>query len=232
MFLISADSATEACSAALLERDQAGQCRVLAAQYEIAPRGHGQRLPQMIDDVLQQAGCTRQTLDAAAVSCGPGAFTGIRIGMAYLQGLSSALQIPLIPVSSLRAMAWQAAREFSVARVIAAIDARMGEVYWAECEVSGTEITLLQPECLTAPDAVVPVSDPASVIGVGSGMALAALKAEALANTVSDYYPHASAVGELALQIPDISQFPPEQAEPLYLRNQVAQKPSRSRVIV
>ncbi|MDP6391514.1 MAG: tRNA (adenosine(37)-N6)-threonylcarbamoyltransferase complex dimerization subunit type 1 TsaB [Arenicellales bacterium] len=163
--VLAVDTATEACSAACLARGKLVQRDVLD------PQGHSRLLLGMIEAVLAQAQLSRASLDAVAYDAGPGSFTGIRIGASVAQGLALGLDKPLLAVSSLMALAeGVSAQDSSCPRVLAAIDARMNQVYWG---------------CLERDDKAPGgwrwhepprVSDPANVtehldgcIGVGSG---------------------------------------------------------------
>ena len=143
--LLALDTATEACSVALLHDG-----RVLS-HYEVAPRMHAQRLLPMIQQLLGEAGIAASALDAIAFGRGPGAFTGVRIAIGVVQGLAFALDRPVLPVSNLAVLAQRALREQGATQVAAAIDARMDEVYWgcyrAEAgEMRGQELGVEQPE--------------------------------------------------------------------------------------
>src|SRR5690606_41346453 len=122
--LLALDTATEACSVALLHEG-----RVLS-RYEVAPRLHAQRLLPMVQEVLDEAGIAIAALDAIAFGRGPGAFTGVRIAIGVVQGLAFALDRPVLPVSNLAVLAQRAHRESGASQVAAAIDARMDEIYW------------------------------------------------------------------------------------------------------
>ena len=124
MKLLALDTATEACSAALLVDD------AIIERYELAPRRHAALILPMIEAVLAEAGIGVAQLDALAFGCGPGAFTGLRIAAGVAQGIALAGGLPVVPVSTLAAIACHAVARYGVERVAAAIDARMGEVYW------------------------------------------------------------------------------------------------------
>lgn len=124
--LLAIDTATEACSAALLRADGA-----VFGEFEIAPRRHATLLPEMMDAVLAAAEIGRTELDYCAFTNGPGAFTGIRIAAAQAQGIGVALGIPLLPVSTLAVLAQSQFERADSRRLLAALDARMQEVYWA-----------------------------------------------------------------------------------------------------
>jgi len=120
------DSSTEACSAALLRAD--GE---VFARFEIAPRQHTRLLPQMINQVLGEAGVSKPQLTHCAFANGPGAFTGIRIAAAQAQGIGIGLGIPLLPISTLATLAQVSLDRYAHGNTLAALDARMNEIYWA-----------------------------------------------------------------------------------------------------
>ncbi|RLR18322.1 tRNA (adenosine(37)-N6)-threonylcarbamoyltransferase complex dimerization subunit type 1 TsaB [Sodalis-like symbiont of Bactericera trigonica] len=124
--ILALDTATEACSAALMLDDD-----VLLERFTLAPREHTQRILPMVDSLLVEAGITLKSLDALAFGRGPGSFTGVRIGIGIAQGLALGANLPLIGVSTLAALAEGAWRQTGIGQVLTAIDARMGEVYWA-----------------------------------------------------------------------------------------------------
>ena len=126
MRILAIDTATEACSAALWNDG------TLSAHFEICPREHTQRILPLVQEVLTESGTTLSELDALAFGRGPGSFTGVRIGIGIAQGLALGAELPMIGVSTLATMAQGAWRKTGATRVLAAIDARMGEVYWAE----------------------------------------------------------------------------------------------------
>jgi tRNA threonylcarbamoyladenosine biosynthesis protein TsaB len=121
MNLLAIETSTECCSVAL-------SCDgTLVVRSEIAPRRHAELLLPMCDDVLTEAGVARRQLDVIAVGRGPGAFTGVRLAISAAQGMALALDLPVIPVSSLAALAMDAPDNGNP--IFAVIDARMGEVY-------------------------------------------------------------------------------------------------------
>ena len=126
MNLLAIDTATEACSAALLRDDGA-----VFSEFEIAPRQHMRLLPKMMDAVIAAAAIDRRNLTHCAFSNGPGAFTGIRIAAAQAQGIGIALGIPVLPISTLAVLAQAGFERKRGQRALVALDARMQEVYWA-----------------------------------------------------------------------------------------------------
>lgn len=131
MRILAIDTATEACSVALWDNGN------ISAHFELCPRGHTQRILPMLQAILTQGGIALNQLDALAFGRGPGSFTGVRIGIGVAQGLALGAGLPLTGVSTLATMAEGAWRKTGATRVLAAIDARMGEVYWAEYQRDG-----------------------------------------------------------------------------------------------
>ncbi len=124
MKLLAIDTATEACSAAL---SIAGETLV---RYEIAPRRHTKLILSMCEQLLDQAGVTLSQLDVIAFGRGPGSFTGVRIAAAVTQGMAFARDLPVAPISTLAGLAQEVMEVWNQPKVLAAIDARMNEVYW------------------------------------------------------------------------------------------------------
>ena len=123
MKVLAIDTATEGCSVALLADG------VLYRRFADVGRGHAETILTMVDETLREAGITLGGLDGIAASVGPGAFTGVRISVSVAQGLAFGADLPVVAVSTLEALALQALRS-GTGRVLACLDARMGEVYW------------------------------------------------------------------------------------------------------
>jgi len=140
MKILAIDTATEACSVALLSDNEVEEI------FEIIPRQHTERVLPMVDSVLQKAGVSLSQLDALAFNCGPGSFTGVRVGTSVVQGLAFSVDLPVIPVSSLAALAQLAYREGQHKQVLSSIDARMNEMYWACYQESNGLMTLIGEE--------------------------------------------------------------------------------------
>ena len=222
MKLLAIDTSTEACSVALSVDGE------IAERYEIAPRRHTELVLPWADALLAEAGLAKTQLDAIAVARGPGAFTGVRLAVAIAQGMALALDLPVIPVSTLAALALRAPVDVSGSRILSAIDARMGEVYLGAFERDEAAlIRALGNEWMAAPAAPnVPVE--ARWIGVGTGFAAAegALKqalGETLVQCDAAALPHAADVARLAaLAWSRGEAIAPDALEPAYLRNKVA----------
>lgn len=219
MKLLALDTATEACSAALLVDDE------LRGRYEVAPRAHARRILPMVDALLEEAGLGLAELDAIAFGRGPGSFTGVRIAAGVVQGLAFGADLPVIPVSTLLALAEGARRERGAERVAAAIDARMEEVYWACYAWQAGSWVERVAEAVVRPEAVeVPEGD--TWQGAGSGWEA---YPETLARRFGDRlidaagaFPDARDIAVLGRAAAERGELlPPEAALPIYLRDKV-----------
>ena len=217
MKLLAFETATEACSVALWLDGEVRE------RFDIAPRRHAELALPWADALLADAGIARAQLDAIAVGRGPGAFTGVRLAIALGQGIALALDRPLVPVSTLETLAFDASGE----RVLAAIDARMGEVYLGAFVREGGMLRAVMRETVVPP-AQAEVPDGTGWMAVGTGFAAvdATLQARLegrLANVDAAALPHASAVARLgAAAFARGEGLAPERVEPAYLRDNVA----------
>ena len=144
--ILALDTSTENCSAALSYNGE-----VLVRELE-SPREHTKRILPMVDSLLVEAGIKLTQLDALAFGRGPGSFTGVRIGTGIAQGLAFAADLPMLPISTLAAMAQGAHRLHQARHVLPAIDARMGEIYFAQYELNDKGfMTLVNKELVIAP---------------------------------------------------------------------------------
>ena len=219
MKLLAFELSTEACSVAVHVEGQVRE------RFEIAPRRHAALALPWAEELLAEAGIVRSQLDAIALGCGPGAFTGVRLAIALAQGIALALDRPLLPVSTLQALAMRAPADED--RILSAIDARMGELYVARFERVDGLMVACGAERVCGPEAVqLPAGLP--VYGVGTGFAAldAALVGQlggALRGHDAGALPRASDV--LALAAPSFERgegIAPERVEPAYLRDNVA----------
>ncbi|HZJ95775.1 MAG TPA: tRNA (adenosine(37)-N6)-threonylcarbamoyltransferase complex dimerization subunit type 1 TsaB [Thiopseudomonas sp.] len=217
--LLALDTATEACSVALLHKGQ------VFSRYAVIPRLHAQRILPMIQDVLAEAGATKAEIEAIAFGRGPGAFTGLRIAVGVVQGLAFALQRPVLPVSNLAAIAQRAYREHGAEQVAVAIDARMGEIYWGCYKVQDGIHNVQGAEAVLTPErAELPRAAQGEWFAAGTGWQAYAeqIKLPVYASD-EQLLPHAQDILQLAekmwLRGEAISA---QQAQPVYLRDQVA----------
>ena len=222
------ETATEACSVALLVEGEVEE------RYEVAPRQHAVLLLPFVESVLATAGLGLGELDAIAFGCGPGSFTGLRIAAGMTQGLAFGADLPVVPVSTLAALAQGTVGQHGAKAVLAVLDARMKEVYWGafRCNHDGL-VDALGAEAVSSPQQVrVPTADPWS--GAGSGWdryadVLAKRCALTPADIFPDQKPHASDVARLAVRAFEQGMaVAAEQAIPVYLRDKVADRPARS----
>jgi tRNA threonylcarbamoyladenosine biosynthesis protein TsaB len=218
MKLLAFETSTEACSVALWLDGEVRE------RFGIAPRRHAELSLPWAEALLSEAGVARSQLDAIAVGRGPGAFTGVRLGISIAQGIALALDRPVVPVSTLAVLAMQGGE----GRVLAAIDARMGEVYAAAFERIGGEVRALGGEQVSAPEAVALPGDAAGWHGVGTGFeavdrALRAHLADRLASVDASALPRAADLARLGAHAAARGELlAPERVEPAYLRNRVA----------
>jgi tRNA threonylcarbamoyladenosine biosynthesis protein TsaB len=218
MKLLAIETATEGCSVALFIDGEVRE------RFEIAPRRHTDLVLPWADELLAEAQLARSQLDAIAVGRGPGAFTGVRLAVALAQGMALALDLPVLPVSTLAALAWPARR--AEGSVLAAIDARMGEVYCGWFRAQGDGLHAIGPEWMAAP-ADVDV-DERLLVGVGTGFAAAeGVLAENLISKLVACdpvaLPHASDLARIAaLDFAAGRAIAPDALEPAYLRDKVA----------
>lgn len=221
MNLLALDSATEACSAALLH--EAG----LIERHELLGRGHAERLLPMVDELLAEAGIGLAQLDAIAFGRGPGGFTGLRIAAGLTQGLAAGARLPVLPVSDLAAVAVAGARQSGCKRQLVCMDARMGQVYWAAFDCSAIQPLALTQEALAGPAEV--TAPEGSWFGAGHGFAaypeLAARLGSRLIGTAPGLLPRASDIARIAAA--DFCAghgVPAALALPVYLRNEVVHR--------
>jgi len=215
MKLLAIDTATERCSVALLIDE-----RVVERASE-TPRGHADLVLPMVNEVLAEGGLTLRQLDGLAYGRGPGAFTGVRIAVGVAQGLAYGAQLTTVGVSDLAAVAQQFATPG--ARILVCMDARMNEVYWGRFEATSDGlVTATSVERVDRPEAVDP-HDATVFAGTGFG-AYAQLAVGRAASAVHGAaLPLARDIARLAAaELRAGRGQPPERAQPVYLRDQVA----------
>lgn len=222
MRLLALDTATEACSAAIF-RDG-----IVDERYEVIGRGHAGRLLPMADALLQAAGITVRDLDAIAFGRGPGGFTGLRIAAGVAQGLAAGIGRPVLPVSDLAALAAAGARTGDAGRVLACMDARMGQVYWAAFDCSGATPVAVTEEHLSNPEGVALPEEGAWFAaghGFGAYPALADRLQSRLAGVDASLLPRASDIARIAARDLEAGKgVAATRAVPVYLRNEVVHR--------
>lgn len=218
MKLLALDTSTDACTAAVWVDGAVHE------QFEFAQQSA--RILPMVDAVLAEAGLVLAQLDAIAFGRGPGSFTGLRIAAGVVQGLAFGADLPVVPVSSLAALA----QGQNAARVLAAFDARIQQVYWG-AYVRNAEggVELQGEEGVYAPDRI-PLPEGSDWLGAGSGWdqyadALVAHLGTHVTEWRKQCFPHARDVAELgAAGFKQGRAVAPELALPVYLRDDVAAK--------
>ncbi len=220
MKLLAVESAFEACSVALIVDGEVTERR------ETAPRSHARCLLPFVRDLLGEADLALAELDAVAFTRGPGSFTSLRIGIGVVQGLAWGAGLPVLPVSSLQVTA-QGVISAGHARVCVAMDARMDEVYTACFEARDGLFVPVTEERVCAPEAALP-EQPGDWAGAGTGFArFPHLSGAPMAACIPEALPHAPVLAEIAAARLAAGEpgLPPDQAQPVYLRNKVADKP-------
>ena len=222
--LLAVETATSACSAALYINGEVRE------RYTLAPRQHAALILPMVESLLAEADLGVGRLDAIAFGRGPGSFTGVRIAASVTQGIAFAAELPVVSVSTLAALALGAMRASGEPRILAALDARMAEIYLgAYVQDAGDLVRLLGEESVCRPEAV-SLPDEADWTGAGSGWAsygpqLMAVVGQRLHRFLPDLEPRAGDVARLgSARLGRGETLRPEQAVPVYLRNQVARE--------
>ena len=227
MKLLALDTSTEACSAALYLDG------VITQHYRVAPREHTHLILGMIESLLQDAGLKSKDIDVLAFGRGPGSFMGVRVAAGVVQGIAFAHSIPVVPVSTLAAMAWVAMEETGETQVLAAIDARMKEVYWGAYQKNEAgNVVLLGEECVVAPDrALIPEQGEWVTAGTGwasYGEIMKPVLADRCITSLDECFPSAKAIATLAIDAYENGgAVSAAEAVPVYLRDNVASKPKQ-----
>jgi tRNA threonylcarbamoyladenosine biosynthesis protein TsaB len=228
--LLAIDTSTDVCSVALTTTTG------IQELISEVPRTHTQVLLPMISSILQDNSLSIASLDGIAFGCGPGSFTGLRICLSIAQGLAYGANLPLIPISSLKAMAAGALRmkQCNKGVIVPIIDARMDEVYWSVYELSfstetGTHhLNLRNDEMVSTPQDCYEAmtSDKHEVIcGIGSGWNYSLFLDIPGVNVDKNFSPLAYDIADLALVAYKKGEsINPLEAEPIYLRNEISWK--------
>lgn len=193
-------------------------------------RTHSQSVLPMVQELLDEAGIALRDCDAIAYGAGPGSFTGVRTACGISQGLGFGAELPLLPVVTLDAMALACRQAHGADTVLAVLDARMNEVYWAQYRFDGdTPVAVLAP-ALTAPADVAPAAvseaptGPLSACGNGFAAYPDAFAGKPFAaGAHAAIMPHAVQIAHLGARLFEQGHaVPAAQAQPIYLRNKVA----------
>ena len=254
--LLALDTSTEFCSAALLIADPTAAGAAAAPAAPAAPAAHGSaphysagevrvwfsheltgpvsstRLLPAIRELFDTAGLALKDCSAIAFGAGPGSFTGLRTATGVAQGLAFGLSVPVVPVGTLLACAeFARLHDPSATRVLAALDARMNEAYWADFRwdpVAGAagEWATVQAASLDLPEAIVRPDEPFTLAGNAAAAFGERLPMPAAPACRIDFdaLPHALPVALAGLRALRAGRtVAPDQAAPEYVRNKVAQ---------
>lgn len=219
--ILALDTSSEACSVALWNEGEVIQ------DFQLLPRQQAQLLLPQIKQLLAKAGLSFKQLDALAFGRGPGSFTGLRIAAATAQGLALAQDLPVIPISTLQALAWTAQHKYFARKTLTLLDARMDEVYWCFWEATEQRPQALMPEALSKPEAVlIPDQTDSDWLLLGSGARyserLPLNLRHSLQQEIAGVYPDARALVHLAQVAWQAGEaVDAAQGQPVYLRDQV-----------
>lgn len=216
--ILAIETSAAACSAALLVDGE------VDGLFHFAPRLHGDLILPMVSELLSNHGIKLAEIDALAYGCGPGSFTGVRMASSVVQGLAFGVNKPVVPVSSLLAMAQGVYTTLGYTQVACAFDARMNEVYWGAYRLQAGEWLPCGEECVIAP-MLVPRLPEGDWIGAGDGWqsyGMVLTDCTDIQNYYPRAYPNATAVAQLGLLGFLRGEYiAPAQALPTYLRNKV-----------
>jgi tRNA threonylcarbamoyladenosine biosynthesis protein TsaB len=218
--VLALDAATEACSVALLLNGE-----VIVRSIE-SGKSNAQQILTLVQEVTAEGQVSLSSLEGIAASIGPGAFTGVRISVAVAQGLAFGAGIPVVPVTTLEALALQVLYDAHGA-AIACLDARMGEVYWGCFTADGARGVIASSAPKVGPPATVTLSSSGRHLGIGRGFSayplLAKIPGIEISLRDSLALPNAREFARLgALRLAGGGGLDPADLKPLYLRDKVA----------
>lgn len=222
--ILCVDTSTEACSVAILKKTSE-----IVDQFMLAPREHTLKILPTVEAVLKEAQLSLKEIDYVAYGRGPGSFTGVRIGISIAQGLAFGIEKKMVGVSTLQAMAQEAVELNKASDVYSAIDARMGEVYFAHYTNKNNLMTLVDEEVVIKPEALIEkmISFNEEAVLVGSAWAtFPELKAHfAKLQQLSIEFPSSKFMMAQAVDlIENDKTVEAEFATPVYLRDKVTWK--------
>jgi tRNA threonylcarbamoyladenosine biosynthesis protein TsaB len=225
MKLLAIETATEACSAALLIDGE------ITERFVVQPRQQSELVLNMVDELMAAAEISPRELDTVAFGAGPGSFTGVRIATGVTQGIAYGADLPVVPVSTLAALAQHHFRQSGQCRMLPAFDARMNELYWGCYEIDDNRLAQpMLPDRLLSPELVSWLQG-GGWHGVGSGWEaygelLSRRMGDDLQKVAPDLLCSAYDVALLgAAKFKEGGGVSAVEALPLYLRDEVAQKP-------
>jgi len=162
MKILALDTSSTACSVALLVDDK------ISFLHRITPLQQAQSILPMLEELLSMNKITLNQLNAISFGCGPGSFTGVRIATSVTQGLAYALQLPVIPISSLAALAQAAYQDLGWKKLLVGVDARIQEIYWGAYIVNDQGLVVLVDKEIVCPPEQVSLPKDKDWYGVGN----------------------------------------------------------------
>jgi tRNA threonylcarbamoyladenosine biosynthesis protein TsaB len=226
--ILAIETSSEMASCALLNGD------TVIERASSGVRTHSQSILPMVQELLREAGLTLQQCDAIAFGAGPGSFTGVRTACGIAQGLAFGAKLSVVPGVTLAAMALACQRHTGAKDILAVLDARMGEVYWAQYRFDGAW-TIVAPPALCAPADVSPLPTAGPLAACGNGFAAypeAFAQQPFAAGAHGDIMPMAADVARLAaIGLAAGEAVSAAEAQPLYLRNKIAYTSAERAVI-
>jgi tRNA threonylcarbamoyladenosine biosynthesis protein TsaB len=216
--ILALETSSDACSVALWQE------AAIIEHHQLTPMQHTEWVLSMLEALLAAAHITAPQLNVLAFGCGPGSFAGLRVAAAVIQALGFALNLPVVPVSTLQVMAQGAYRETGATTVLVAVDARREEVYWGAYQLKDGIMQAVIADHLLAVPQIPMVDATVSWLGIGNAWTaypkLAAVFPEKLLHIKLDFMPHARDVVTLANTLFAAGKFvSAEQALPVYLRD-------------
>lgn len=232
MKILAIDTATEACSVALIDtaqvnnRDDQGCIQSVDSIFEVCPQQHSQQILPMIDKLLVRNTCSLSDLGAIAYGRGPGSFTGVRIAASTVQGLAFGANLPVVQVSTLGAMAQQVYADTGLTEHLVLIDARMKEVYMGHfIIVDGVAVEQIE-ESVVAPELALSyllgLSDDIGLAGTGYTTYADIFSKQLESFSVQVHYPSAAFMLPYALQsVQQSTSIKVDDINPSYVRDKV-----------
>lgn len=221
--ILAIDTATAACSVAIFIDN------TLLERFVVAPKQHANLILPLIAELLAEAQISLKQLDFLAFGAGPGSFTGIRIAASVMQGLAYAADLPVVPVSTLAALAQGVYRQFNATNIVAALDARINQVYWGVYKVNQQSLVdSVLPDQLSDPDQVyLPSNNQQLWVGAGSGwQEYQTILTARLKDNIKQIYPGADPAARDIISLArreflEGRSCSAAQVLPIYLRNKV-----------
>ena len=217
--ILAIETSSELASCALLKDG------TLRSRESSGVRTHSASVLPMVQELLQEAGVALKDVDAIAFGSGPGSFTGVRTACGIAQGLAFGAARPAVPVVTLPAMALACREQCGATDILTVLDARMGEVYWAQYHWNGEGWDTVCEPVLSAPQEVAP-QDAVALVACGNGISAypEAFAGKPFATgALTAILPHAAQIAQLAeTDFKAGRTVSAAQAQPLYLRNKVA----------